>query len=189
MWCKWHTKIFESFNPILHEIAHFQGLTKKLELYGGLWLHLWRDRRAGDMDSFTERQAFNCEIETIKHLFPHSNHNLLVNVEEVGHFLSLAWITHCFLRVPWSPRIPWLSLPGRTMASQCSCPEIVYSSLMENIFASSRCLSQSELDPHHDCKWKGPARPGAATPLGSSQVSPWWRGMVWSKNKTKNHNK
>lgn len=98
--------------------------------------------------------GFNGKRPTIKHLFPHSSHNLLVNVE-VGHFLSIAWITHCFLRVPRSPRIPWLSLPRRTMASQCSCQEIVYSLLMENIFASSRCLSQSELDPHHDCKWKG----------------------------------
>lgn len=53
-----------------------------------------------------------------------------------------------------SPRIPWLSVLGRTMVSQCSCPEIVYSSLMENIFPNSRCLSQSVPDPHHDCKWK-----------------------------------
>lgn len=54
-----------------------------------------------------------------------------------------------------SPRIPWLSVQGRTMVSQCSCPEIVYSPLMGNIFPNSRCLSQSVPDPHHDCKWKG----------------------------------
>lgn len=54
-----------------------------------------------------------------------------------------------------SPRIPWPSVLRRTMVSQCSCPEIVYSSLMENIFPNSRCLSQSVPDPHYDCKWKG----------------------------------
>lgn len=54
-----------------------------------------------------------------------------------------------------SPRIPWLSALRRTIVSQCCFPEIVYSSLMENIFPNHRCLSQSELDPRHDYKWKG----------------------------------
>lgn len=49
-----------------------------------------------------------------------------------------------------SPKILWLSGLGRTMTSQYSCPEIVCSSLMENIFPNSRCLSQSVPDPHHD---------------------------------------